>query len=199
MRTSLSLQRKAVRERDRRRHQLRCLVGGVAEHHALVAGAAGVDAHGDVAGLLVDGRDDGAGVGVEAVECVVIADCCDSSADQALEVDVSLGRDLAGNDDQAGAGQRLARHAAVRILRQAGIENGIRDLVGDLVGMALGHRLTGEEKTLACSQNKLLQVTAVGNASAFDVTLLFYPSSRSRIKAPSHMQISAEPMVKYPH
>ena len=46
----------------------------VAEHHALVAGAARVHAHGDVAGLLVDAGDHGAGVGVEAVKGVVIAD-----------------------------------------------------------------------------------------------------------------------------
>jgi len=35
-------------ELDRHRHQLRCLVAGEAEHHALVAGAAGVDALRDV-------------------------------------------------------------------------------------------------------------------------------------------------------
>ena len=43
-----------VGQRDGSRHQLGGLVGGVAEHHALVAGAAGVDALRDVAGLLVD-------------------------------------------------------------------------------------------------------------------------------------------------
>ena len=47
---------------------------GIAKHHSLVAGAAGVYAHGDVAGLFVDGGDDGAGVGVEAVEGVVVSD-----------------------------------------------------------------------------------------------------------------------------
>src|SRR6202035_974655 len=39
-----------VRQRDRRRHQLRVFVAGIAKHHALVAGTAGVDAHRDVAG-----------------------------------------------------------------------------------------------------------------------------------------------------
>ena len=63
-----------VRQRDRRGHQLRRFIAGIAEHHSLVAGAAGVDAHGDVAGLFVDGGDHGAGVGVEAVEGVVVAD-----------------------------------------------------------------------------------------------------------------------------
>jgi hypothetical protein len=56
-----------VRERDRRGHQLRRFVAGVAEHHTLVAGAACVDALGDVARLLVDRRNHRAGVRVEAV------------------------------------------------------------------------------------------------------------------------------------
>ena len=44
--------RELVREQDRHRHQLVGLVGGVAEHHALVAGAAGVDALRDIGRLL---------------------------------------------------------------------------------------------------------------------------------------------------
>ena len=42
-------------QRDGRRHQLGSFVGGIAEHHALIAGAAGINALGDVARLLVDG------------------------------------------------------------------------------------------------------------------------------------------------
>ena len=48
-----------VCQRDRSRHQIFVLVGGIAEHHALVARSAGVHAHGDVAGLLIDTGDDG--------------------------------------------------------------------------------------------------------------------------------------------
>ena len=80
----------AVGEPDRQRHQVGRLVAGVAEHHPLVAGAlavevvlaglaaaqllALVDALGDVGALLVDADDDAAGVAVEAVERVVVAD-----------------------------------------------------------------------------------------------------------------------------
>jgi len=56
----------------------------------LVTGTAGIHALGNVARLLVDGRDDGAGVGVEAVEGVVVADGGDDAADQALEIDVVI-------------------------------------------------------------------------------------------------------------
>ena len=63
-----------VRQRDWQRHQLRSLVGGVPEHHALVAGSAGVDTLRNVRRLLVDRRNDRAGVGVETIRRVRIAD-----------------------------------------------------------------------------------------------------------------------------
>ena len=53
-------------------------------------------------------------------------------------------RDLAGDDDEAGRDERLARDAAVGVVRQDGVEDGVRDLVGDLVGMPLGDRLGRE-------------------------------------------------------
>ena len=125
-------------QRDRRRHQLRSFIAGIAKHHALVAGATGVDAHGDIAGLLVDAGDHGAGIGVEAVEGIVVADGGDGAANQRLEVHISLGGNLAGDDDQAGRGQGLAGYAAGRIFGQAGVEDGVGNLVGDLIGMAFG-------------------------------------------------------------
>ena len=128
------------------------LVGGIAEHHALVAGAAGVHAHGDVAGLLVDGGDHGAGVGVEAVERVVVADGGDHAAHQRLEVDVGLGGDFAGDDDEAGGGQGLARDAAVGVLLQAGVQDRVGDLVGDLVGMPFRHRFGRKQKSIVLWQ-----------------------------------------------
>ena len=44
-----------------------------------------------------------------------------------------VGRDLAGDDDEAGRDQRLAGDAPVRVVREDGVEDGVRDLVGDLV------------------------------------------------------------------
>ena len=138
-----------VGQRDGRGHQLGSFVRGVAEHHALVAGAARVHALRDVARLLVDGRYHGAGVGVEAVESVVVADGGDDAANQTLEIDVGLGGDLAGNDHQSGGRQRLGGDAAVRVLLQAGIENGVGDLIGNLVGVAFGNGFRGKQETVA--------------------------------------------------
>ena len=102
----------------------------VAEHHPLVAGAdpvervvvAGVvlhlvrrvDALRDVGRLLVDRDDHAARVGVEAVLGARVADLARSAArTSARDVDVGLGRDLAGDDDEAGRDERLAGDAAV--------------------------------------------------------------------------------------
>jgi hypothetical protein len=130
-----------VGQGDRGRQQVFVLVGRVAEHHALVAGSAGVHAHGDIARLLIDAGDDGAGIGVEAIERVIVADRRHHSAHQGLEVNVCLGRDLTGDDHQAGGGKSFAGYTAEGVLREAGIEDRVGDLVGDLIGMPFGHRL----------------------------------------------------------
>ncbi len=124
-----------VREHDRQRHQLLGLVAGVAEHEALVAGAAGVHAHGDVRRLLVDRGHDRARLVVEAELGAGVADVLDGLTHGLGEVDVGLGGDLAGDDGQAGGDQRLAGHPAVGILGEDGVQDRIRDLVGDLVGV----------------------------------------------------------------
>src|SRR5580658_9409427 len=107
-----------MRQRDRSRHQLLILITSITKHHALVAGAAGVYAHGDVAGLFVDAGDYGAGVAVETVDGVVVADGADGAADYALEIDVGFGGDFARNYYEAGGGEGFAGYAAGRIFGQ---------------------------------------------------------------------------------
>src|SRR6185369_9740247 len=121
------------------------------------AGTARVDAHSDIAGLLVDGRYDGAGIRIESVERIVIANGLNDAADQGLEIDVGFGGNFAGDDNQSGGGESFARDAAHRVFAQAGIENSVRNLVGDLVGMAFGHGLRRKEITIFCWQASLLR------------------------------------------
>ncbi len=118
-----------VREHDRERHQLLGLAARVPEHHPLVACAqpvervvvAGVvlhlvgrvDALRDVRRLLVDRDDYGARVRVEAEVGARVADVGDLLADELGDVDVDLGRDLAGDDHEARRDQRLAGDSAV--------------------------------------------------------------------------------------
>ncbi len=109
----------AVAELDRRRHQFRRFVGGVAEHDALVARALflvarGIDALGDVFGLAVQQHLD---LGVAPAETfLIVADVLDRHArvmrDQLLAHRVGA-TVFAGDDDAVGR-----RHASRR--RSAG-------------------------------------------------------------------------------
>ncbi len=137
-----------MRELDGHGHQLGGFVAGIAEHQALVAGAAGINAHGDVGRLLLDGADDAAGIGVEAEFRAGVADVADHFAREVGEIDVGLGGDFAGDDDQAGGDQRFAGDAAHRVVFQNGVEDGVGNLVGNFIGVTLGDRLRGEQKFL---------------------------------------------------
>src|SRR4029077_3947761 len=131
--------RQLVGEGDRGGHQFGVLVHREAEHHALVTGPAGVHTHGNIAGLLVDAGNHGAGVAVETVERVVVANRLDHAAHQRLKVHIRLGCNFSRDDDQSGGGQSFAGNAAGTVFGQAGVENGIGNLVSDLIRVAFGH------------------------------------------------------------
>ena len=91
--------------------------------------------------LLVHRDEDGDVVAVVAVLALVVADVADRLADRFGDVDLGVGGQLAGDDRHAGVDQRLAGDPRVRVLGEAGVEDCVRDLVGDLVGMAFGDGL----------------------------------------------------------
>ena len=149
-----------MRQLNRHRHERLGLAGRVPEHHSLVAGAGGVElvrrltlalleprihALGDVGRLLVDRGEDGTGLMVEAVARVVVADLADRLARDLRDVDVGLGGDLTGHDHEAGVDQALAGDATSGVVRHHRVEDPVGDLVADLVGVPLGHRLGGEQ------------------------------------------------------
>ena len=152
-----------VRDGDRQRHQLGGVVGGVAEHQALVARAllvervvggadpclvAVVDSLGDVGGLAADGHLDAARLTVEALVGRVVADLEDLRADQLGNRRVGVGAHLTGHHDEPGRQQRLHGDAELLLLGvvlEEVVEHGVADRVGDLVGVTLGHRLRGEQ------------------------------------------------------
>jgi len=110
----------------------------------LALGLALVDALGDVRRLLGQEVGDEDLVGVEDVVVVHVADVADRGADDFLEVDLGLGRELAGDDDVVALHEGLAGDAGEAVLGEARVEDGIRDAVGDLVGVAFADRLGGE-------------------------------------------------------
>ena len=125
--------REAVRQPDRQRHEVRRLVAGVPEHHPLVAGTLGVQhvlatlagaqlesrvhALGDVGRLCVERHQHSAGLAVEPVRVVVVADVADRVAHERGDVDVGRGGHLARHHDESRGQQRLAGHAARGIPR----------------------------------------------------------------------------------
>jgi hypothetical protein len=116
----------------------------------LIASAAGVYAHGDVAGLFIDAGDYGAGVAVEAVESVVVSDGLYGSADYVLKIDIGFGGDFSGDDDKASGGESFAGDAAEGILDEAGVQDGVGNLIGDLIGMAFGNGFGSKQNTILC-------------------------------------------------
>jgi hypothetical protein len=147
----------AVRIVDRRRHQVRGLVAGEAEHDALVAGAfilvAGlIDALGDVGRLAVQVAGE---VGILPVEAMLlVADPLHRLAYFRLDVGngrrhFELAAHLAGQHDPVGRDERFAGDARFRIAADEQIDDRVGNLVGDLVRMAFGHRFGREEVVAA--------------------------------------------------
>ena len=147
--------------KDRRRHQVRRLVGGITEHDALVAGAfflvgAGlqrIDALRDVGRLRMQQDFDVGGLPVEPF--LLVADVLDRAAHHALDLLVGDGfgtAGLAGDHHLVGGGERFAGrtdgpgvHARLRAFAEEQIDDLVGNPVADLVGMAFGNRLAGEQ------------------------------------------------------
>ena len=101
-----------VGQHDGQRHQFVGLVAGIAEHHALVAGAARIHAHGDVRRLRLDGVQHPAGIAVEAPQGIGVSDMLDGPPHYPRHIHVTSGGDLARHHADAGGHQHLASHAA---------------------------------------------------------------------------------------
>ena len=144
-----------VGEADRERHQFLGVVASVTEHHALVAstlfccvlafGCLGVNALGDIRRLLVHSDEHGAALVIELQVWVHVADVLDGVAGNFLKINNSLGGEFATDDDEACVYERFACDTAVRVLGEAGVEDGVGNLVGDLVRVAFRNRFGGKK------------------------------------------------------
>ena len=140
---------------NRKRHEHVGLVARVPEHHSLIArtllvedvfarGAGTnffriVNALSDVGRLCVEADHDANGFAVVAVGLAVVADALDGVAHDAGNVDISGGRDFARNDRKTRGNEGFACDTTHGVVRQHCVEDGIRDLIGHLVWVALGH------------------------------------------------------------
>ena len=85
----------AMRERDRKGHELRRLIAGVAEHDSLIPRAdvfrvGGVDSLGDIGALLVERDHDGARGGVNSEFVVGVSDASNSGTHDVLIVELGF-------------------------------------------------------------------------------------------------------------
>ena len=140
-----------VRIGDGGRHQFVGLAAGIAEHDALVAGtlvlvARGVHPLGDVGRLSVDVDVDPRLLPVEAR--LLVADLADAVARHFLKVsggDGSGTAHFAGEHHKVGGAKRLDRDPGLGLRGEIHVDDGVRDAIANLVGMALGHRFAGEQ------------------------------------------------------
>ena len=145
----------AMRKINRRGHQYRRLIAGIAKHQPLVARPlievvilGGVHPLGDIRALLVIGHEHGTALVINAVIGVVVPNVLNRLAGDLNVINVGLGRDLASEHHQTRVTQSLCRDAGPRVLGQDSIEHSIGDLVRDLVRVAFGDRLRGKEIVL---------------------------------------------------
>ena len=134
----------AVGERKGEGHVVFGVTAGVAEHHALVAGALlllnGTDyAAVDVGALLVDGADDAAAGSVETVFGLGVAYAGDGAPNCLVDIHVGIvGADLASNDHQSGGAESLAGNFGIGVLGEEFVQDSVGNLIGHFVGVALG-------------------------------------------------------------
>ena len=123
--------------------ELRGLIGGITEHDTLVTSTEllnsllVVETLSNVGGLLLNGNEQVQGLVVKALLGVIVADVLDGLAHDLLVVELGIGGDLAKDHDHAGLGGSLASDLGEGILSQAGVEDGIGDLISDLIGVTL--------------------------------------------------------------
>ena len=133
-------------------HQLRRFVRGVAEHHPLISGPLFLEeplalghALRDIRRLPMDGQQHLNIVGAEADAGLVVADVPDRIQRDLLPIDLGASGDFTRDHHQIGGAQRFTGDAAVGVLREAGVEDGVGYPVADLVGVSLGDRFAGED------------------------------------------------------
>ena len=135
-----------MRIEDRRWHQRGGLATGIAEHHALVAGALvlvarGVDASRNVGRLPMDQAFDGGALPVKIF--LLVADLANGGPrdlDQLLTGYRSRAADLAGQHHPVGGDQRLDPATGLRLGGKICVDDRIGDAVANFVGMTLRHR-----------------------------------------------------------
>jgi hypothetical protein len=141
-----------VSEEESKGEELRGLVSGITEHDTLVTSTEllksllVVETLSNVRGLLLNGDKQVAGLVVKTLLGVIVTDVLDGITDNLLVVKLGLGGDLTEDHDHTGLGGSLTSNLGEGVLAKAGIEDGVGNLISDLVGVTLTNGLGGEEE-----------------------------------------------------
>ena len=127
---------------ERHGHVVVGLIGCIAKHHALITGtllffALTVNTPVDIGTLLMNGRQDTAGVSVELIFRLGIAYSDDGLACDGLQVDVCFRTHLSHDYDLTRGAKRLYGATGTGIIGKELVQQRIADLVGHFVGMSL--------------------------------------------------------------
>src|SRR5690606_14663944 len=112
-----------------------------------------------------------------AVAGIRVADGADGRAGDGGDVEDRGRGDLAGDHDEPGGDQRLAGDAGRGVVLEGGVEDGVADLIRDLVGVALRHGFGGEE---LAAQPALLWTRGVGQQVSGSRTGRQVPAARKQ-------------------
>ncbi|KAH3664771.1 hypothetical protein OGATHE_003586 [Ogataea polymorpha] len=123
------------------------LVGGVTEHDTLVTGSkllqglVIVQTLSNVWRLLLDSDQNITCLIIETFVGVIISNVLNGISDDLLVVQVGLGGDLTKHHDHTGLRGSFTGNLGKRVCGQAGVQNGIRNLIADFVRVTLTDRL----------------------------------------------------------
>ena len=132
------------------RHLFCRLVGGIAVHDALITSAALVHTQRDIRRLLIDQNADAEQV-AEIKAQLVGTDAGDDLVDELLIVGLVVGGDLTSDKELAAFQQTLDRYTGVLVVLEDVGHNGVRDLVTDLIRVAVADLLTCDNLAHSCS------------------------------------------------
>ena len=142
---------------DRQGHVIDRLIRRIAIHDALVATADDAvpfslgHALFDVIRLLMDIGEDQAGIGCESQRRIGIADVGNDFSGQGRHIDGRRRRNLTGQGQDIARNKGFDSHMRSRVLGQVSIDDGVGNLVTNLIGMAFGHGFRCQIRVMAVS------------------------------------------------
>lgn len=136
-----------------KRHEGLSLIGGVSEHDSLITSTNVLELHvvdrlSDIGGLLLDGDDNVAGSVIHTLGNIIVSNITESLADNLLVVHGGRGGDLTEDHNHTGLGAGLTSHTRGRVITDAGVKDGIRDLITDLIRVSLIDRFRRKKEVL---------------------------------------------------